>query len=183
MKKNKKQRPFSWMNPKLEIRDTKKYGKGVFAKADLKKNETLFVIGGYILTLEDEDELVRTNNPTHDKPIEISDLFSIGPLKDSDMKLMPQHYVNHSCDPNSGFNGQIFLVAMKKIKKGQEVCFDYGMVMNSNTKSKSYFTMNCFCGSKKCRHIITEDDWKILELQKRYNGYFQWFLQRKIDKK
>jgi hypothetical protein len=27
-----KPRPFSWMNPKLEVRDTQKYGKGVFAK-------------------------------------------------------------------------------------------------------------------------------------------------------
>lgn len=27
---------FSWMNPKLKVRDTKKYGKGVFAKEPKK---------------------------------------------------------------------------------------------------------------------------------------------------
>jgi hypothetical protein len=50
MKKNpqKKKRMFSWMNPKLAVRDTEKYGKGVFTKGGLKKDETLFVMGGYI---------------------------------------------------------------------------------------------------------------------------------------
>jgi len=28
-KKKRPRRPFSWMNPKLEVRDTGKYGKGV----------------------------------------------------------------------------------------------------------------------------------------------------------
>ena len=33
-----RERMFSWMNPKLEVRDTGKYGKGVFAKENLKKD-------------------------------------------------------------------------------------------------------------------------------------------------
>jgi len=56
------------------------------------------------------------------------------------------------------------------------------MVMKPNEKSNSYFKMNCNCGSKKCRKIITEDDWEIPELQKRYNGYFQYYLQEEINK-
>jgi uncharacterized protein len=178
MKNEKKgERNFSWMNPKLEVRDTKKYGKGVFAKEDIKKGDMLFVMGGYILTIEDENNL---KGVVADKPIEISDQFSIGPRNASDLKKMLQHYVNHSCEPNAGFKGQIFMVAMKNIKKGEEICYDYAMVMNSSEDSNSYFTFDCKCGSKKCRGKITEDDWKLPDLQKRYNGYFQWFLQEKI---
>jgi len=40
----KKKRTFSWMNPKLEVRDTKKYGKGVFTKKDIKKDEIKMLI-------------------------------------------------------------------------------------------------------------------------------------------
>jgi hypothetical protein len=37
------------------------------------------------------------------------------------------------------------------------------------------------CGSPNCRGLITEEDWKIPELQKKYDGYFSWYLQEKID--
>jgi hypothetical protein len=73
-------------------------------------------------------------------------------------------------------------VAMRNIKKGEEIAYDYAMVMNSNEKSNSYFKIKCLCGSKNCRGYIAEDDWKIPELQKRYDGYFQWHLQKKINK-
>jgi len=106
---------FSWMNPKLEIRDSGRYGKGVFAREDIKKGEMLFVMGGYILTIEDENNL---KGVVADKPIEISEWFSIGPRKSSDLARMPQSYVNHSCNPNAGFKGQIFMMAMRKIRGG-----------------------------------------------------------------
>jgi len=48
---------FSWMNPKLEVRQTERIGKGVFAKEAIKQGEMLFVMGGYILTIEDENNL------------------------------------------------------------------------------------------------------------------------------
>lgn len=180
MLQKRQKRKFSWMNPNLEVRDTKKYGKGVFAKSDIKKGEMLFVMGGYILTIEDENNL---KGIVADKPIEISDKFSIGPLNKNDLELMPQHYVNHGCNPNAGFKGQIFMVSMKKIKTGEEICYDYAMVMNSSGDSNSYFTFDCKCEAKQCRKVVAEDDWKNKDLQKRYKGYFQWFLENKINKK
>lgn len=174
-----KKQSFSWVNPKLEVRETKKYGKGVFAKEDIKKDEILIVMGGYILTIEDDNNL---KGVLSDKPIEISDYFFVGPRKPSDLELMPQHYVNHSCDPNAGFKGQIFMVAFKKIKRREEIAYDYAMVMNPDDRSNSFFKMQCSCGSKNCRKYITEDDWEIPKLQRKYDGYFQLFLQEKINK-
>ena len=171
---------FSWMNPDLVIRDTKLYGKGVFVhRSPVRKGEMLFVMGGTILTISDEDAL---RGVVADKPIEISEHFSIGPRTASDLPRMPQHYVNHSCCPNAGFRGQIFMVATRTLAVGEEVTYDYAMVMHSNPKSSSHFTMECQCGHRTCRKLVTEDDWKIPALQKRYHGYFQWFLQDKIDR-
>jgi hypothetical protein len=170
---------FSWINQNLEVKNTKKYGKGIFVKKNIKKDEVLIVMGGYIFDIEDENHLNKFNE---DKPIEISEDFSICPKIKSDMDKMPQHYVNHSCNPNTGFKGQLFMVAMKDIKKGEEVVYDYAMIIASNPKSTEYFKMNCLCGSKNCRKIIDEEGWKIPELQKRYKGYFQWYLEEKIKK-
>ena len=117
-------------------------------KNNIKKDEMLMIMGGYILTIKDENSL---KGIVADKPIEISENFSIGPRSSADLPLMPQHYVNHSCNPNVGFKGQIFMVAMKNIKKGDEIVYDYAMVMHSNGKSNSYFKIKCLCGTKKCR--------------------------------
>lgn len=192
---------YSWMNPKLEVGKTTKYGKAdmpvmvdgkktyqkkegagyaVFTKEAIKKNEILFVMGGYILDIEDENNL---KGIVADKPIEISEEFSIGPRKPSDLPKMPQHYVNHSCNPNTGFKGQIFMVAMKNIKPKEEVVYDYAMIMHTNSKSNSYFSFDCICGTKECRKVIGENDWKKADLQNRYNSYFQYFIQEKINKK
>ncbi len=67
---------------------------------------------------------------------------------------------------------------MRDIKKGEEITFDYAVCMTSNI-----LNMHCLCGKNNCRKLITGDDWKIEELQKKYAGYFQPYIQEKIDNK
>ncbi|MFA5291258.1 MAG: SET domain-containing protein, partial [Candidatus Paceibacterota bacterium] len=38
-------------------------------------------------------------------------------------------YINHSCHPNAEveiFKGRIWIMAKKKIRAGEEICYDYG---------------------------------------------------------
>jgi hypothetical protein len=51
---------FSWMSPKLEVRDTGKYGKGLFTRNNIRKNELLCVFGGYVMTRREEELLPET---------------------------------------------------------------------------------------------------------------------------
>lgn len=171
---------FSWMNPKLEVRQTDRYGRGVFAKELVAKGEMLFVMGGYILTTEDDNAL---RGEVADKGIEISEKFMIGPRSPEDLERMPEHYVNHSCDPNAGFKGQIIMVALRKILASEEVTYDYAMVSFPDPESNTFFRMECLCGSRHCRGWFAEDDWEIPELQERYSGYFQWYLEEKIRRR
>lgn len=172
-----KQRSFSWMNPKLEIQKMLQYGKrarGVFAKKNIKKDEVLAIFGGYIMTSEEEMKLSEEYN---DSGVQISENFIIS----SGNKKESADYFNHNCNPNAGFKGQIFLVAMKNIKKGEEITFDYAMVLHKS-KNRVVYKMKCLCGAKNCRGIISDYDWKNSNLQKKYNGYFQFYLQEKINK-
>jgi hypothetical protein len=166
------------MNPKLAVRETRRYGKGVFVQhGSMKRGEFLFVLGGHVLTVQDETRLDRS---LFDKPIEIAEGFSIGPRSRRDLARMPQHYVNHSCSPNAGFHGQIFLVALRPIRRDEEITYDYAMVMRNGDSHASGFKMRCSCGSSQCRGIISGDDWRNPKLQRRYAGYFQWYLQERI---
>lgn len=169
---------YSWMNKKLEVGDTKLCGKGIFTIDKISAGETLIVMGGYIIDIEMENNL---DSFQIDKPIEISEEFSFCPMRPSDMALMPQHYVNHSCEPNAGFKGSNFMVAMRDINMGEEILYDYAMIIASNSKSVNYFKMECLCGSKYCRKIIDEEGWKKPELQRKYKGYFQYYIEKMIQ--
>ncbi len=58
-------------------------------------------------------------------------------------------YLNHSCDPNgSGLETVVMDIAIKDILKGEEVAYDYALLMVDGER------MRCSCGMKNCRKII-----------------------------
>lgn len=75
-------------------------------------------------------------------------------------------HLNHSCKPNVGFSESYDFVAMRNIKKGEELFWDYCF-----DESNPDFKMKCSCGSKKCRGIITGNDWKMLIKSKSLRKY------------
>ncbi|MFZ2048916.1 MAG: SET domain-containing protein-lysine N-methyltransferase [Minisyncoccia bacterium] len=162
----------SWISPKLEVRDIQDFGKGVYAKEDVLKDEILAIFGGYVMTLDEEQEL-----PPHmrDFAHQIAPNFVIGINKDED--IQPVDYFNHSCNPNAGFKGQIFLLSMNNINKDEQITFDYSMVLSVET-----YKFDCQCGSENCRKVVRGTDWMLKALQEKYKGYFQWYLEEKIKK-
>ena len=77
-------------------------------------------------------------------------------------KLSVEWYMNHSCDGNVGFNENGDFYAIKNIKKGGELTYDYGLA-----ESKPAFTVEpCNCGRPNCRGKVTGNDWKDAEFRK-----------------
>jgi len=112
-------------------------------------------------------------------PMQIEERFVLGSRSARDPE--PSDFFNHSCQPNCGFKGQIFLVAMRDIENNEEVTFDYAMVVSESVGSDIVFEMKCNCGEQACRKQITEDDWRLPALQRKYDGYFSEYLQERID--
>jgi len=166
-------RMFSWMNPKLEVRNAEgRTYRGVFAKERIEAGEKLAIFGGRLIPVAEE---------IGDWGIQIDENFVINTY-DADAGAMEgSFFFNHSCEPNAGIKGQIFLIAMRSIEPGEEVTFDYAMCLHKSEGAEPY-RLECHCGHPNCRGTITNNDWKMPELQKKYGGYFSWFLQEKIDK-
>ena len=108
----------SCLNPKLEAKHSKTHGKGIFAKEYIQKGERLAIFGGDVMHI---DEISALPVECQNYPMQIEERFVLGSrtavVEDADL-------FNHSCNPNSGFKGQIFLVAMRDIKKDEEITFD-----------------------------------------------------------
>ena len=58
---------------------------------------------------------------------------------------------------------------------GEELTIDYAM-----TDDEPY-EMQCRCGAERCRGRITGCDWQKPEIQQKYDNYFSWFIERRID--
>jgi uncharacterized protein len=160
--------PCSWLSPKLESRtNLEKGGNGVYALESLKKGEVVAMFGGVVLTgaqLETVPPLLRSLS------IQVEDdLYLVSRIAGAG-----DHF-NHSCEPNTGLQGQIAVVAMREILPGEEVTFDYAM-----SDSSDYDEFDCACGMASCRGQITGDDWKLPELWEKYDGYFSPYIADKI---
>ena len=126
------------------MRESKIHGRGLFAIADIAKDEIVAVKGGHIV---DGNTLRETITPMLG-PVEIQigdDLF-IAPVTEEERELS-MLYSNHSCDPNLGMRGEITFVAVRDIRAGEELTHDWAMTDDDD------YSIECNCGSPDCRKI------------------------------
>ena len=160
----------AYLTDKCEVRNRDVAGGyAVYARSVLEPGELIGVWSGRIVgadALEDLPDEIRH----HTVQIE-EDLYLASVAPDE-----PPDYINHSCDPNAGLNGQIAIVALRRILPGEEVTIDYAMCDGS-----PYDEFDCACGSALCRSKVSGDDWRMPALWERYAGHFSPYLQRRID--
>jgi len=161
----------SHLSPKTEVRESKIHGRGLFATANIVKDEIVAVKGGYIV----DRQTLRLEITPRLGPVEIQidDNRFIAPVTKEEREGS-MLYSNHSCDANLGIHGNIIFVAMRDIAAGEELTHDWCV-----TDDDSY-TVECRCGSALCRGTLTGKDWQRSELQDRYGGYFSWYLAEKM---
>ncbi|HLI13524.1 MAG TPA: SET domain-containing protein [Alphaproteobacteria bacterium] len=71
----------------------------------------------------------------------------------------PSNFINHSCDPNAGYDGSPAdnIVAKRDIAAGEEICMDYGTCTIGFDQDFA-----CGCGAASCRGRVRGDDWQRL---------------------
>ncbi len=96
-----------------------KTGKGIFATTPIRKGSCVIEYIGKPIA----EELLYTINNKY--------LFETGKDKtiNGNIPENKARYINHSCRPNceaKGPYGRIFIMAIKNIKPGEELTYDYG---------------------------------------------------------
>lgn len=145
----------------FEIKNTQKYGVGVFATRNIKKGSLIYKLSGEVIT---EDECWRRIN---EKIENLSDPLQIGEHLYIDLDETSRSF-NHSCDPNSGIRNESDLYAIKDINIGDEILYDYSTTVGPNVPIDEW-SMDCSCKSLICRKKISN----ILTISKdQLNFYF-----------
>jgi SET domain-containing protein len=145
-------------------------GRGLVAVAPIAKDEIVAIKGGHLVDTETLDALPERLRNTD---VQIADGFHLAALEDDEYEPV-MLFINHSCEPNVGFAGNIVLVAMRDIAPGEELTTDYALFDDSDER------MTCNCGAASCRGMITGRDWQIPELERKYGSYFSWYLLRRV---
>jgi SET domain-containing protein len=151
-------------NKKVELRKAGNRGKGIFAKKLIKKGEIIASFDGPIYT-----DKSRWNDELRNHCIQFAKnrwRYSNGIAR----------FINHSCEPNCGVKDLFDIVAMRDIKKDEELTWDYEM-----TESNPKWKMKCRCKTPSCRGVIGNYKNMPLAIRKKYKGFIsQWLIDAGI---
>ena len=141
----------------IRISNIDKNGRGLYAARYIKEGTRIINYVGKIITKKQTEESEKFDN---DKPIYLFNLNKRYDL-DGDVSWNTARLINHSCSNNCDYNGtglKLWVIAIKDIKKGEELTCDYGFGYDKNYKQ-----FRCKCGSKNCCGYIVraESRWRI----------------------
>lgn len=140
---------------RIRVRRSGVHGKGVFAVEKLKKGEALIEYVGEVI---DWPEALRRHphnpeEPNHTFYFSIDDDHVI----DANVGGNAARWINHACKPNCEADeqgGRVFIKTLRKIQPGEELFYDYGLVIDEKYTKKLKKQYECRCGAKKCRGTL-----------------------------
>ncbi|CAI7846372.1 unnamed protein product [Closterium sp. NIES-53] len=89
----------------------------------------------------------------------------------------PSFYYNHSCDPNTWYATATCMVALRDIRPGEHVTYDYAC---TETEGSMHAGLHCRCGAACCRDTLTFTEWRSHDWQRRFAGHCSAYIERKM---
>lgn len=140
---------------RIEARNSPVHGKGVFALVDLEPKETLVEYVGEIIDWT--EALARHPHdpaqPNHTFYFHVDETRVI----DANVDGNRSRWINHSCDPNCEAQeraGRVFITTLRPIAAGDELFYDYGLVIDEPYTDALKAEYPCWCGAPACRGTL-----------------------------
>ena len=136
------------------VRRSKLHGNGVFAARKIPAGTRIIEYGGKRISSKEADRRHPTNpdDPFHTFFFSLSS----GKIIDGGDQGNDARWINHACEPNcesqEGKGGKrVYIVAARDIKRGEELFYDYGLVLDDRVTKKLKEDYRCLCGAPSCR--------------------------------
>ena len=165
----------------LKIKKSKIAGNGIFSDKEIEEGQSICFLEGELISL---DEVIKRCN---DGKEEHSDPRGIDNEEYLDLNDLSRTF-NHSYNPNTFVKNKNELIALRKIKKREEITYDYSTTMDDNEEKikkagRTLWSCKCNCGASNCREKI--DQFKTIprEIQEFYikNKLMPDFMLKKIQ--
>ncbi len=136
----------------IKVRHSKIHGNGVFATRKIPAGACIIEYQGKRITEKQAEKRfgLDPENPFH------TFFFSLesGKLIDGGDEGNDARWINHSCEPNCEAQeekGRVFIHALRDIARGEELNYDYGLVIDEKMTKALKKAYECRCGSADCR--------------------------------
>ncbi len=137
------------------VRDSSVHGKGVFATRKIPAGTRIIEYKGERI---DNEEAVRREN---EKPADCFHTFFFsledGRIIDGGVRGSDARWINHACEPNCEAqeeDGRVFIYALRDIARGEELNYDYGLILEQRHTPALKRAYACLCGAATCRHTL-----------------------------
>jgi SET domain-containing protein len=138
---------------RIQVRRSGVHGKGVFALQPIARGEELIEYVGEII---DWPEALRRHphDPSDPNHTFYFSLEGGSHVIDANVDGNAARWINHSCAPNCEADeteGRVFIKALRKIRPGEELFYDYGLTIDERYTPKLKKQYECRCGARNCR--------------------------------
>lgn len=122
---------------------------------DIPAGDTLIEYVGEIISWEEAQARHPHDpaNPNHTFYFHIDETRVIDALHGGNSS----RWINHACDPNCEADeqdGRIFIKALRDITAGEELNYDYGLIIDERYTKKLKAEYPCWCGAAICRGTL-----------------------------
>jgi SET domain-containing protein len=137
---------------KIQVRDSGVHGRGVYATAPIPAGAKIIEYTGERISWEE-----AVDRHPHD-PSQPNHTFYFhiegGQVIDALYGGNDARWINHACEPNceaDEVDGRVFIKALRDIEPGEELFYDYGLVLDQRHTAKVKKQFACWCGALTCR--------------------------------
>ncbi len=146
------------MTRRIIARRSPIHGNGVFASQALAKGDHVIEYKGRLLTHAEADALYGDGGETgHTFLFTLNEQYII----DANQQGNSARWINHSCAPNcralveespSGDprKDKVVIETLRKVQAGEELTYDYGIVLEVPHTARMKKLWRCLCGSPHC---------------------------------
>jgi hypothetical protein len=138
---------------RIGLRRSPIHGRGVFALRKIGKGERIIEYTGERLSHDEADRRYPVDDSNHTMLFIVDDTTVI----DATRKGSSARWINHSCRPNCESvdeEGRIYIEATRAIRPGEELTYDYNLVLEERHTPAAKRENPCFCGEKRCRGTL-----------------------------
>ena len=143
------------LQPKIIVRTSRIHGRGVYAARKITAGERIIEYRGERITWKECDRRPPSDpdDPNHTFFFSLSDGKHV---IDANVTGNAARWINHACQPNCESDvdekrHRVFIRAVRKIRRGEELFYDYGLAVEEPYTRKLKKRFACRCGARDCR--------------------------------
>lgn len=139
---------------KIVVRDSGIHGRGVYAAREIRAGERIIEYRGEVISWKEADRRPPSDpdDPSHTFFFSLSDGKRV---IDGSIGGNSSRWINHSCAPNCETteteSGRVYVEALRDIHAGEELVYDYCLIIDEKITKKLKKQYRCLCGAVDCR--------------------------------